>query len=121
VVEFLADGFLAAEALEKNGISFHLRKRNFHGHLPAVPQIRRPEKRGHAAARNFLVEAVMVEHISSFKSRYHFAKHGNSESFMQIVKNVQGSAWLALAGMDAPSDGVGFSHAPNAAESMAAV
>ena len=72
MVELLADLLLAPEALQQNRVGLHLRMRNLHRHLPSVAQIRRAVERGHAAARNLRIQAVVVQRVSGFKLGRHF-------------------------------------------------
>ena len=70
MIDLLADRLFAPEALEKNRIGFHLRMRNLQCHRTARAQVGSAEERGHAAARNFGVQTVVVQRVPGFEFRH---------------------------------------------------
>ncbi len=92
VVNLLADLLLAAEALEQNGVGFHLRMRHLHGHRPAVAQVSGAEKRGHAAAGNLRIQEVVIQGFSNFERGHDCCQHRNFESYMQNIRISQRTA-----------------------------
>jgi hypothetical protein len=67
VVKLLADFLFALEALDENGISFHLRVGQLDGHGSAGVLVGSFEERSHSAARNHRVQAVVIQCISGLQ------------------------------------------------------
>ncbi len=67
MIEFLADLLLPLKAVEEQRVRFHLRMRNFDGDGAVVIDIGRAVDRGHAAARDQTVDAVVIEQITGMK------------------------------------------------------
>ena len=65
MIEFLADFGFALEAVEEEWVGLHFRMRDFDGDRGRCCEVGRLEDRGHAAARDELIETVMIELVAS--------------------------------------------------------
>ena len=61
MIELFADAGLALEAVEEDGVGFHIGMRNLQRHLAAVARVRGAVDGSHAAAGNRLFNAVVVD------------------------------------------------------------
>ena len=66
MVESFADAGLALEAIEEDGIGFHIGVGNLQGHHPVVAHIRGAKDGCHPAAGNGRLDAVIVDLRTGF-------------------------------------------------------
>ena len=80
MVEPLADGGFALEAIEEDGIGFHVGVGNLEGHAAAVARIGGAVNGGHPAARHLRIDAVRIELLSRFQGvvKSHARRGSNS-------------------------------------------
>ena len=70
MIELFSDLLFAFEAIEEQRVRFHLRMRNLDGDGPVVIDIGRAEDRRHAAARDQILDAIVIEQITGMKSSH---------------------------------------------------
>src|SRR5579862_4529534 len=64
MIEGLADIFLAVKTVEEDRVAFHFRMGNLDGDCPAGAKVGAAKDRGHAAAGDNAIDAVMIELFS---------------------------------------------------------
>jgi hypothetical protein len=67
MIELFADVLFAVEAIEQNRVGFHFRVREFDCNRAAVTFVGAAVNRGHAAAGDQALDAVMIEKIAGME------------------------------------------------------
>ncbi len=85
MVELLADVRFALESVEEERIGLHLGMRDFDGDGAIVAKVGCLKDRGHAAARDELVETVMIELIAGVEFVHSYRAFGSLYSLPRYM------------------------------------